>query len=60
MAAAEARIQKLTPTAQQPPRKNRSAPINQRGCSLDVDRFDFAIRVTLEDGHPVGRMERVA
>jgi hypothetical protein len=25
-----------------------------------VDRYDFAIRVTLEDGRPVGRIERVA
>jgi 2-phosphosulfolactate phosphatase len=28
--------------------------------ALDVDRFDFAIRVTLDDGRPVGRIERVA
>lgn len=28
--------------------------------ALDVDRHDFAIRVTLEDGHPVARMERMA
>jgi 2-phosphosulfolactate phosphatase len=26
--------------------------------ALDIDRHDFAIRVTLEDGHPVARMER--
>jgi 2-phosphosulfolactate phosphatase len=27
--------------------------------ALDIDRFDFAIRVLTEDGRPVGRMERV-
>jgi 2-phosphosulfolactate phosphatase len=27
--------------------------------ALDADRFDFAIRVALEDDRPVGRMERV-
>ncbi len=26
--------------------------------ALDVDRYDFAIRVTVEDGRPVARMER--
>ena len=26
--------------------------------ALDVDRYDFALRVTLEDGRPVARMER--
>jgi 2-phosphosulfolactate phosphatase len=26
--------------------------------ALDVDRYDFAIRVNLEGGHPVARMER--
>ena len=26
--------------------------------ALDVDRFDFAIRVSVEDNRPVGRMER--
>jgi 2-phosphosulfolactate phosphatase len=25
--------------------------------ALDIDRYDFAIRVTLEDGRPVARME---
>jgi len=25
--------------------------------ALDVDRYDFAIRVTLEDGRPVARIE---
>jgi 2-phosphosulfolactate phosphatase len=28
--------------------------------ALDIDRYDFAIRVTLEDGRPVGRLERPA
>lgn len=28
--------------------------------ALDIDRYDFAIRVTIEDGRPVGRMERPA
>ena len=28
--------------------------------ALDIDRFDFAIRVKTEDGHPVARMERHA
>lgn len=28
--------------------------------ALDIDRFDFAIRVSIEDGRPVGRMETVA
>ena len=28
--------------------------------ALDVDRFDFAIRVTMEDGRPVARLERPA
>jgi 2-phosphosulfolactate phosphatase len=28
--------------------------------ALDVDRYNFAIRVTLEDGRPVGRTERAA
>jgi 2-phosphosulfolactate phosphatase len=26
--------------------------------ALDIDRYDFAIRVRLEDGRPVGRLER--
>jgi 2-phosphosulfolactate phosphatase len=26
--------------------------------ALDIDRYDFAIRVTMEEGRPVGRMER--
>ncbi len=26
--------------------------------ALDIDRYDFAIRVTMEDGRPVARMER--
>jgi len=26
--------------------------------ALDIDRYDFVIRVTLEDGNPVARMER--
>jgi 2-phosphosulfolactate phosphatase len=26
--------------------------------ALDIDRYDFAIRVTAEAGHPVGRLER--
>lgn len=26
--------------------------------ALDIDRFDFAIRVTIEDGRPVARLER--
>jgi 2-phosphosulfolactate phosphatase len=26
--------------------------------ALDVDRYDFAIRVTVENGHPVARLER--
>jgi 2-phosphosulfolactate phosphatase len=26
--------------------------------ALDIDRYDFAIRVTMEDGRPVGRIER--
>ena len=28
--------------------------------ALDIDRFDFAIRVTLEDNRPVARLERPA
>lgn len=28
--------------------------------ALDVDRYDFAVRVMLEDGRPVGRVERTA
>jgi 2-phosphosulfolactate phosphatase len=28
--------------------------------ALDIDRFDFAIRVRLEDGWPVGRLERLS
>jgi 2-phosphosulfolactate phosphatase len=28
--------------------------------ALDIDRFDFAIRVTMEDGRPVARLERPA
>jgi 2-phosphosulfolactate phosphatase len=27
--------------------------------ALDIDRYNFAIRVEIEDGRPVGRMERV-
>ena len=26
--------------------------------ALDIDRYDFAIRVTMEDGRPVGRIEQ--
>lgn len=26
--------------------------------ALDIDRYDFAIRVMVEDGRPVARMER--
>ena len=28
--------------------------------ALDIDRFDFAVRVEFEDGRPVARMERPA
>jgi 2-phosphosulfolactate phosphatase len=28
--------------------------------ALDIDRYDFAIRVNMEDGRPVARMERAA
>ena len=28
--------------------------------ALEINRYDFAIRVTSEDGRPVGRMERTA
>jgi 2-phosphosulfolactate phosphatase len=28
--------------------------------ALDIDRYDFAVRVELEDGRPVARMERTA
>jgi 2-phosphosulfolactate phosphatase len=28
--------------------------------ALDIDRYDFAINVTMEDGRPVGRVERAA
>ena len=28
--------------------------------ALDIDRYDFAIRVSMEDGRPVARMERIA
>jgi len=28
--------------------------------ALDIDRYDFAIRVMVEDGRPVGRMEKTA
>ncbi|MBM3570855.1 MAG: 2-phosphosulfolactate phosphatase [Alphaproteobacteria bacterium] len=28
--------------------------------ALDIDRYDFAIRVTLEEGRPIGRMERAS
>ena len=31
-----------------------------RDIALAIDRYDFAIRVTMEDGRPVGRMERVS
>jgi 2-phosphosulfolactate phosphatase len=26
--------------------------------ALDIDRYDFAIRVRIEDGRPVARMEK--
>jgi 2-phosphosulfolactate phosphatase len=26
--------------------------------AIDIDRYDFAIRVEFEDGRPVARMER--
>jgi 2-phosphosulfolactate phosphatase len=26
--------------------------------ALDIDRFDFAVRVEFEEGRPVARMER--
>lgn len=29
------------------------------GIALDIDRYDFAVRVIIEDGRPVGRMERM-
>jgi 2-phosphosulfolactate phosphatase len=28
--------------------------------ALDIDRYDFAVRVNIEDGRPVGRIERTA
>lgn len=28
------------------------------GIALDIGRYDFAVRVTIEDGRPVGRMEK--
>jgi 2-phosphosulfolactate phosphatase len=34
-------------------------PRGDLDIALDVDRYDFAIRVTLEDGRPVGRREMV-
>jgi 2-phosphosulfolactate phosphatase len=30
------------------------------GIALDIDRYDFAVRVALEDGRPVGRIERAS
>lgn len=35
-------------------------PAGDLDIALDVDRYDFAIRVTLEDGRPVGRIERAS
>lgn len=34
------------------------SPPGDLDIALDIDRYDFAIRVRLEDGRPVGRMER--
>lgn len=34
------------------------SPLGDVDIALDIGRYDFAIRVRLEDGHPVGRMER--
>jgi hypothetical protein len=28
--------------------------------ALDIDRYDFAVRVGFEDGRPVARVERLA
>jgi len=33
------------------------SPIEDVAIALAIDRYDFAIRVRLEDGHPVGRRE---
>lgn len=35
-------------------------PAGDVAIALDVDRYDFAVRVRLEDGRPVGRMERAS
>ncbi|HVY16808.1 MAG TPA: hypothetical protein VHB27_16415 [Rhodopila sp.] len=33
-------------------------PPGDLDIALDIDRYPFAIRVTMEDGRPVARMER--
>jgi 2-phosphosulfolactate phosphatase len=33
-------------------------PAEDVDIALDIDRYDFAIRVEIEDGRPVGRMEK--
>lgn len=35
-------------------------PADDVGIALDIDRYDFAVRVALEDGRPVGRIERAS
>jgi 2-phosphosulfolactate phosphatase len=32
-------------------------PNGDLDIALDIDRYDFAVRVRLEDGRPVGRIE---
>lgn len=35
-------------------------PVGDLDIALDIDRYDFAVRVALEAGRPVGRIERAA
>jgi 2-phosphosulfolactate phosphatase len=35
-------------------------PTGDVGIALDINRYDFAIRVALEEGRPVGRIERAS
>ena len=35
------------------------SPAEDLAIALDIGRYDFAVRVRLEDGRPVGRLERV-
>ena len=35
-------------------------PSGDLDIALDIDRYDFAVRVAVEDGRPVGRIERAS